>query len=259
MEERPELGGVVRSQRADVDLFFLNDGHGHFTRVPMTGSRFLDENGAPLTTEPDFFTLAARFYDVNGDGAPDLYVCNDFEDPDQFWLNDGKGAFRLTPALSMRETSNTCMSVDFADVNRDGHVDMFTTDMRSATLAARQRQIATNTPLPKHVGLTKDRGQWMQNTMQLGRGDGVGAGGRHGGCRCGRLVMKRRGVSRRRPRRLRGPARCERPSLGHSRRRHVHAHRTEEGPVESRTGRVSATRRAERRASQSSVTSPSPT
>jgi len=39
--------------------------------------------------------------------------------------------------------------------------------MRSATLAARQRQIATNTPLPKHVGLTKDRGQWMQNTMQL--------------------------------------------------------------------------------------------
>ena len=175
VEGRPELGGVVRSQRADVDLFFLNDGHGHFTRVPMTGSRFLDENGAPLTTEPDYFTLAARFYDVNGDGAPDLYVCNDFEDPDQFWLNDGRGNFRLAPALSIRETSNTCMSVDFADVNRDGHVDLFATDMLSATLAARQRQIATNTPLPKQVGLTADRGQWMQNTMQLGRGDGTWA------------------------------------------------------------------------------------
>ncbi|MEO5816036.1 MAG: VCBS repeat-containing protein [Gemmatimonadaceae bacterium] len=175
IEERPELGGVVRSQRADVDLFFLNDGHGHFTRVPMTGPRFLNEDGAPLTTEPDYFTLAARFYDVNGDGAPDLYVCNDFEDPDQFWLNDGNGGFRLAPALAIRETSNTCMSVDFADVNRDGHVDLFATDMRSPTLVARQRQIVTSTPLPKRVGLTTDRGQWMQNTMQLSRGDGTWA------------------------------------------------------------------------------------
>jgi hypothetical protein len=175
IEERPDLGGIVRSQRAEVDLFFLNDGHGHFTRVPTDGPRFLDENGKPLATEPDYFTLAARFYDVNGDGAPDLYVCNDFEDPDQFWLNDGKGNFRLVPALSIRETSNTCMSVDFADVNRDGHVDVFTTDMLSPTLAARQRQIATNSPLPKPVGLTSDRGQWMRNALQLARGDGTWA------------------------------------------------------------------------------------
>ena len=172
LDERPDLGGVVRSQRADVDLFFLNDGHGHFTREPISGARFLDEDGKPLTAEPDYFTLAARFYDVNGDGAPDLYVCNDFEDPDQFWLNDGKGGFRLMPALAMRETSNACMSVDFADVNRDGHVDVFTTDMLSPTLQARQRQISTNTPLPKRVGLTTDRAQWMRNALQLARGDG---------------------------------------------------------------------------------------
>ena len=172
LDERPDLGGVVRSQRADVDLFFLNDGHGHFTRAPISGARFLDEEGKPLTTEPDYFTLAARFYDVNGDGAPDLYVCNDFEDPDQFWLNDGKGGFRLVPALAMRETSNACMSVDFADVNRDGHVDVFTTDMLSPTLQARQRQISTATPLPKRVGLTADRAQWMRNALQLSRGDG---------------------------------------------------------------------------------------
>jgi hypothetical protein len=172
LDERPDLGGVVRSQRADVDLFFLNDGHGHFTRVPISGARFLDESGKPLTAEPDYFTLAARFYDVNGDGAPDLYVCNDFEDPDQFWLNDGQGGFRLVPALAMRETSNACMSVDFADVNRDSHVDVFTTDMLSPTLQTRQRQISTHTPLPKRVGLTSDRAQWMRNALQLARGDG---------------------------------------------------------------------------------------
>ena len=175
LDERPDLGGVVRSQRAEPDLFFLNDGKGHFTRVPTMGSRFLDEDGKPLAAEPDFFTLAARFYDVDGDGAPDLYVCNDFEDPDQFWHNDGKGNFRLMPALSIRETSNACMSVDFGDVNRDGHVDLFTTDMLSPTLAAQQRQNPTHTPLPKRVGLTPDRAQWMRNTMQLARGDGTWA------------------------------------------------------------------------------------
>jgi enediyne biosynthesis protein E4 len=175
VEDRPDLGGVMRSQRADPDLFFLNDGHGHFTRAPISGARFRDETGKPLAQDPDYFTLAARFYDVNGDGAPDLYVCNDFEDPDQFWLNDGHGNFRLVPALSMRETSNTCMSVDFADINRDGHVDVFTADMMSPTLAARQRQFPTNTPLPKQVGLPHDRQQWMRNSLQLARGDGTWA------------------------------------------------------------------------------------
>jgi hypothetical protein len=175
IEDRPDLGGVMRSQRADPDLFFLNDGHGHFTRVPIAGPRFVDENGKPLTHEPDFFTLAARFYDVNGDGAPDLYVCNDFEDPDQFWINDGKGNFHLVKWLAVRQTSNTCMSVDFSDVNRDGNVDFFTADMLSPTLAERQRQTPTNSPMPKGVGLANDRPQWMRNSLQLGRGDGTWA------------------------------------------------------------------------------------
>jgi hypothetical protein len=175
IEDHPDLGGIIRSQRAEPDLFFLNGGRGRFTRSAIAGPRFTDERGKPLDVEPDYFTLAARFYDVNGDGAPDLYVCNDFEDPDQFWLNDGAGNFRLVPWLALRETSNTCMSVDFADVNRDGHVDLFTADMMSPTLAARQRQIPTHTPMPKRVGLANDRPQWMRNTLHISRGDGTWA------------------------------------------------------------------------------------
>ncbi|MEO7522074.1 MAG: VCBS repeat-containing protein, partial [Gemmatimonas sp.] len=175
VEARPDLGGFMRSQRAEPDLFFLNDGHGHFARAPVMGPRFRDEAGNPLTADPDYFTLAARFYDVNGDGAPDLYVCNDLEDPDQFWINDGSGNFRLAPAMALRVTSNTCMSVDFADVNRDGHVDLFTSDMLSPTLEARQRQIPTHTPLQKSVGLSPERTQWMRNMLQLSRGDGTWA------------------------------------------------------------------------------------
>jgi enediyne biosynthesis protein E4 len=177
VEDRPDLGGVMRSQRADPDLFFLNDGKGHFTRTPILGARFLDADGKPLAEEPDYFTLAARFYDVNGDGAPDLYVCNDFEDPDQFWINDGRGNFRMAPWSAVRQTSNTCMSVDFGDVNRDGIVDFFTADMMSPTLAERQRQFPTHSPVAKPVGFVKERAQWMRNALQIGRDDNSWAEG----------------------------------------------------------------------------------
>ena len=172
VEDRPDLGGVMRSQRADPDLFFINDGKGHFTRTPISGARFIDADGKPLAEDPDYFTLAARFYDVNGDGAPDLYVCNDFEDPDQFWINDGHGNFRMAPWSALRQTSNTCMSVDFGDVNRDGVVDLFTADMLSPTAEGRLRQVPTNTALAKPVGFVNERAQWMRNALQLGRGDG---------------------------------------------------------------------------------------
>lgn len=175
VEDRPDLGGVIRSQRADPDLFLMNDGKGHFTRTPISGARFVDETGKPLAQDPDYFTLAARFYDVNGDGAPDLYVCNDFEDPDQFWINEGDGSFRMLPGTAMRENSNTCMSVDFGDIDRDGHVDMFSADMRSRTLAERQQELPTNSPMPKPVGLQSDRQQWMSNMLQHARGDGTWA------------------------------------------------------------------------------------
>lgn len=170
--DRPDLGGIVRSQRADPDLFFLNDGTGRFARAPIVGPRFRDEDGKPITQEPDLFTLAARFYDVNGDAVPDLYVCNDFEDPDQFWLGDGQGGFRLAPRSALTMTSNTCMSVDFGDVDRDGTVDIFTADMLSPTRAARQTGIPTHTPLPKGIGATGDRPQWMRNMLHVNRGDG---------------------------------------------------------------------------------------
>ena len=173
IEDRPDLGGVVRTQRAERDLLLLNNGSGRFESVPVAGPRFRDEDGRPLASEPDYFTLAARFHDVNGDGHPDLYVCNDFEDPDQFWLGDGRGGFRLAPREALRATSNTCMSVDMSDVDRDGRADVFTADMLAPTRAERQRQIPTHTPLPKPIGEPRDRPQWMRNMLHRQRDDGT--------------------------------------------------------------------------------------
>ena len=169
--DRPEYNLVSMQQRADADGFYLNDGKGHFTLVPWTKGRFLDETGTPLAAAPEYFGMSAKFTDVNGDGAPDLYVCNDFEDPDLFWLNDGSGTFRAAPRLAVRTTSNSSMAVDFSDVDRDGNVDILVVDMLGRG-ARRKTQIPTHTPLPKLTRSTDDRPQWQRNTLLRNRGDG---------------------------------------------------------------------------------------
>jgi hypothetical protein len=171
---REDLRGVSLIQRADPDALYLNDGSGRFTPVPMGGSsRFLDEEGQPLAEPREDFGLAARFYDVDGDRDPDLYVANDFEDPDQFWINDGRGTFRLITRTAQRTTSNSGMSVDFGDIDRDGWPDLFEVDMLSRDTRRLRSQIPTQTVLPKQPGVIDDRPQLQRNTLFLNRGDGT--------------------------------------------------------------------------------------
>jgi hypothetical protein len=170
--DRPEYGMVSMQQRADPDGFYLNDGTGHFTLVSWTSGRFRDEAGRALAATPEYFGLSAKFTDVDGDGAPDLYVCDDFEDPDMFWMNDGNGIFRAAPGLALRATSNSSMAVDFSDVDRDGHVDMFVVDMLGRG-SRRKTEVPTHTPLPKLIGQIAERSQWQRNTLFRNRGDGT--------------------------------------------------------------------------------------
>ena len=173
LQERKELNGVTLIQRADPDWFYLNDGRGHFTREPLAGNpRFLDESGKALVEEPEDFGLAARFYDVNGDGAPELYVANDFEDPDQFWINDGHGRFQLIAKQAIRRAANSNMAVDFADIDRDGNVDLFQVDMLANDSRRRKTQVPTHTTFGKVLGDYVERAQWQRNALLLNRGDG---------------------------------------------------------------------------------------
>ena len=172
--ERADLGGISLVQRADADFFYRNDGTGHFTREPMARNpRFLDEHGAPLREEREDFGLAALLADLNGDGAPDLYVANDFEDPDQLWLNDGHGRFRLAPWYALRATSNSGMAVAVGDVNRDGYPDLLEVDMLSLDTRRLKTQVPTHTTVPPRPGIGDNRPQMQRNTLQLNRGDGT--------------------------------------------------------------------------------------
>jgi enediyne biosynthesis protein E4 len=75
----------------------------------------------------------AVFFDANGDGHADLYVCSGGYDQflpddtllqDRFYLNDGKGNFtKIADALPPMRTSKSCVRV--MDLNNDGFPDLF--------------------------------------------------------------------------------------------------------------------------------------
>lgn len=166
---RPDMGGLRMSQRGATDDFYLNEG-GRFTRIPFDAGRFRGPNGEPID-EQESFTLMGRFADLNSDGAPDLYVGNDFEDLDELWFNDGQGRFRRAGWTAQRQMSNSAMGVDVGDVNGDGLPDLFEVDMLSNDAVRLKTQIPTHTALPKIPGDLASQLQQQRNTLFLNRGD----------------------------------------------------------------------------------------
>jgi hypothetical protein len=157
----------------EPDQLLLNDGKGHFSSVSWTNGAFLDESGRPLVEPPRDWGLTAMFHDMNNDGFPDLYVCNDYWTPDRIWINDGKGHFRAIDKLAFRNTSASSMGVDFADIDRDGHYECFVVDMLSRDSALRKRQNLAQTPIASPIGAIDNRPQFMRNTLFRNRGDGT--------------------------------------------------------------------------------------
>lgn len=164
------VGGALK-ELGEPDALYRNDGKGHFTPLSWTDGTFLDEDGNPLTRAPLDWGLAVAFRDINEDGYPDIYVCNDYWTPDRLWINDGKGHFRAMDRLAIRSTSASSMGIDFADIDRDGHLDFFVVDMLSRDHQYRMRQIEAHKPSPRPIGKIDDRPQMNRNTMFVNRGD----------------------------------------------------------------------------------------
>jgi hypothetical protein len=156
----------------EPDVLYRNDGKGHFKPVPWDSEWFRDADGKPFPAPWDF-GLGVQMRDINEDGFPDIYVCNDFQTVDRLWLNDGTGHFRLAPRLAMRKQSFASMGVDFADVDRDGRQDFFVVEMSSREHAQRMRQLGTLQPTFPVPGRFENRPEVARNTLFWNRGDGT--------------------------------------------------------------------------------------
>ena len=155
------------------DLVYYNTGDLNFVKTVVNGERFQDSRGIPLKRPLYEWGLAAMFRDINRDGRPDLYVCNDFDTEDRLWLNVGNGRFREAPSYSLRKSSMFSMGVDFADINRDSLDDFAILDMLNRDRMVRKNQMPPRLTYQATPGKYLDRPQYMRNTLFLNRGANV--------------------------------------------------------------------------------------
>ncbi len=107
---------------SEKDYLYRNNGNGTFTDVTM-------EVGID---DIDGRAMGVGAFDYNDDGFMDIYVANDHT-MNYLWHNEGgkhfidRGIFSGT-AFSQAGEATVSMSVDFADFDNDGLVDMFLSD-----------------------------------------------------------------------------------------------------------------------------------
>lgn len=153
-----------RNEYGEEDELYINKGGGLFHEVKNTERRFLNEDGEQMGLPKDW-GLTAKFKDVNGDMLPDLYVANDFWTPDRFWINKGKGIFQEIDQLAVRSQSYASMGVAFSDLNKDGNVDIFVTEMLSDLHSRRMRQVS------QYLDPIDGRPQYNRNSLYLNSGN----------------------------------------------------------------------------------------
>ena len=99
--------------------FFRNDNN-HFTDISEEAGIYGSVIG---------FGLGVTVGDVNNDGWQDIYVSNDFFEKDYLYINQQNGKFSEELEAQMTSISNASMGADMADINNDGHPDIFVTEM----------------------------------------------------------------------------------------------------------------------------------
>jgi hypothetical protein len=154
----------------EQDVLYLNDGGGRFSAVSWP-EFFREEDGQSIAAAPMDFGLAVQIRDINHDGFPDIFVCNDFQSPDRAWINDGHGRFRAMPRLALRNRSYASMGVDFADIDRDGWLDFITVDMLAREHSDRLRQSSSMPAAARGIGVNEDRADVPRNALFWNRGD----------------------------------------------------------------------------------------
>lgn len=119
------------------------------------------------------FGLGVIATDLNHDGLTDIYVANDYERPDYFYVNQGDGTFANELNQRVKHTCYTAMGVDAGDLNNDALIDFAVLDMQ----ASNHFRSKTNMPSmqPEQFWKWVNQGynhQYMTNVLQVNNGIG---------------------------------------------------------------------------------------
>jgi hypothetical protein len=120
------------------------------------------------------FGLGITIGDVNQDTWPDIFISNDFFEKDYLYINNQDGTFTESLESSMRSISAASMGADIADLNGDGLLDIFVTDMLPES-PTRLKQVTTFENWDKFQ-FNKTHGyhyQFSRNMLHINNGDGT--------------------------------------------------------------------------------------
>lgn len=154
--------GTLRFRRAgQFDRLYHNEGGGRFRDV----TRQAGIRGADVG-------LGVVWWDYNSDGRPDLYVANDVEGPDRLYRNNGDGTFTDAAPEAFGHTPWFSMGVDIGDVDNDGLLDLFATDMAGTTHYKSKVQMGDMSGADFWMLTYGEPRQAMQNALFLNTGTG---------------------------------------------------------------------------------------
>ncbi|RIK74872.1 MAG: RNA-binding protein [Planctomycetota bacterium] len=140
------------------DYLLRNDGKSAFTDVTRDAGIAGRGHG-----------LSATWWDYDQDGWTDLYVGNDFDEPDSLYRNRGDGTFVEVIKQTVSHTSWFSMGADFGDLNNDGHADFLIADM--AGTSHYKQKTAMGSMGDKYWFMQHaDPPQLMRNMLYLGTG-----------------------------------------------------------------------------------------
>ncbi|MGQ0713747.1 MAG: VCBS repeat-containing protein [Gemmatimonadaceae bacterium] len=139
------------------------------------GARFVDvSEKAGIFGSEIGFGLGVAVGDINRDGLPDIYVSNDFFERDYLYINKGDGTFDEVLDEQMPSISMFSMGLDIADINNDGLLDIYVTDMLPED---NERLKMTSQFEGWDVYQAKLKNdyhhQFMRNMLQLNNGNGT--------------------------------------------------------------------------------------
>ena len=113
----------------DLDVFLLTNQSGQFDRLMRNdGYEFTDVTNESLIGKQSYHGMSTVWCDFNNDQWPDLYVTNDFKDPDQLLENlgpddDGLVTFKDVSENVLAKSTWLAKGVELSDINNDGELD----------------------------------------------------------------------------------------------------------------------------------------
>lgn len=117
------------------------------------------------------YSHSTLIHDFNNDGWMDIYVANDFLSNDLVYMNNQNGTFSNRAGEMFKHFSLSSMGSDIADVNNDGSMDIFTSEMQPY-YNKRKKLFQGASSYSKEIFTKKYKfeQQYTRNTLQINQG-----------------------------------------------------------------------------------------